>query len=141
MDKYTVKDRIEINAPMANVWKVLTQTKYYKQWDDLPENFVDETLELGKKIVWEGYSILTVTGYEPHQLFALSMYLPKIALKPEEYNIAYIFTLKETGNGAVLEIEIGDFSNITGGKDYYDASIDFAKEAKLKIKALAEAIG
>jgi hypothetical protein len=139
-NKYIVEDKIEINASLSNVWIVLTKTEYYKQWDDLPENFTDETLELGKIINWEGYSKLTVIEYEVNKIFSLSLFLPKLNMKPGEYNIAYKFILTDIGKNVRLDIKIGDFTNIPNGKEYYDASIDFANKAKIKIKELAEQI-
>lgn len=39
-----VTDQVEIKASVGKVWEVLTQTKYYKQWDELPEDFTANEL-------------------------------------------------------------------------------------------------
>ncbi|WP_277631323.1 hypothetical protein [Atopococcus tabaci] len=38
----------------------------------------------------------------------------------------------------MLKMEIGDFSLLENGRDYYDASIEFAADSKQTIKKLAE---
>jgi uncharacterized protein YndB with AHSA1/START domain len=133
-----VKDLVEINAPVKQVWDVLTKTEFYKQWDDIPEGFSDDRLELGSVIEWEGYSKLTVTEYEPYKKFRLSLFLPRVNLKPTDYDVSYTYLLTEYDAKTVLTIEIGDFSTLPDADSYYEASSEFLEKAKEKIKELAE---
>ena len=55
-------------------------------------------------------------------------------------DIAYRYRLEDRKEQTLLNIEIGDFSLLPNGQDYYDASVNFAKEAKEKIKQLAESL-
>lgn len=68
--KTIVKDQIEINAPIAKVWEVLTQTEYYRQWDELPD-FSAEVLSKGDVVGWAGYSRMTVAECKENEALKL----------------------------------------------------------------------
>lgn len=134
----TVSKKIAIEAPVAKVWEVLIAPKYIRQWDDLPNDFEDYYLEYGKVIDWSGMTRLTVTGYEPNELLIFSLYVSKWEQSPSHYDIGYRYRLTEEGDGTLLELEIGDFSVLPDGKDYYASSEEFAETALEKIKNLSE---
>ncbi|MBO9611854.1 MAG: SRPBCC domain-containing protein [Dyadobacter sp.] len=134
----TVSKKITIEAPAAKVWEVLIAPKYIRQWDDLPNDFEDYYLEYGKVIDWSGMTRLTVTVYEPNKLLVFSLYVSKWEQPPSHYDIGYRYRLAEEGNGTLLELEIGDFSVLPDGKDYYASSEAFAGTALEKIKNLSE---
>lgn len=133
-----VSKEIFIEAPLAKVWEVLIAPKYIRQWDDLPQDFEDYYLEYGKVIDWSGMTRLTVTGYEPNKLLVFSLYVSKWELSPSSYNIAYTYRLAEKGDGTALHLDIGDFSVLPDGQDYYGSSLEFARTALEKIKKIAE---
>lgn len=137
-NKLIVTDQIEIKAPKEIVWDVLTETKFYKQWDDLPENFSDDRLKLGSVIDWGEYSKITVRTFKPAEHLDLKLYLPKVELSENEYDVSYSFTLTSKNDHTLLTIKIGDFSPLPNANDYYKASIEFAETAKQKIKELSE---
>lgn len=134
----TVSKKIIIEAPVAKVWEVLIAPKYIRQWDDLPNDFEDYYLEHGKVIDWSGMTRLTVTGYEPNKLLILSLYVSKWEQPPSHYDIGYRYRLAEEVDKTLLELEIGDFSVLPDGKDYYASSEEFAETALEKIKNLSE---
>lgn len=138
MNKAIVKDQVEINAPVEKVWNILTQTKYYKQWDDLPEGFSGDKLKKGDVIEWQGYSKMTVTECKENEQLKLSLILPKVDLNPNEYDVAYAYHVAEKDGKTLLNFEIGDFSPLPDPKQYVDASEEFVNSAKKKIKELAE---
>ncbi|MDR8393900.1 hypothetical protein NC796_22290 [Aliifodinibius sp. S!AR15-10] len=141
MDKeLIVRDRIKINSTVENVWEVLTKSKYYKQWDDLPENFSEDSLRLGSIIEWEGYSRMKVTKFEVYKHLEMELYLPKVELDSTDYDISYVYSLTPLNRNTLLTIEIGDFSPLPKGKDYFDATIEFVQSSKQKIKDLSEGI-
>ncbi|MBB6611697.1 SRPBCC domain-containing protein [Pontibacter sp. Tf4] len=133
-----VTDKITIAALPARVWEVLTNPAYMRQWEEMPENFGDEPLQLGSVITYEGFSTLTVTTFEVNRLLVLSVYLPNVALAPTDYNIAYRFTLRPENGHTVLDFEIGDFAPVPNAQQYYDMSVQFAETSLQKIKTLAE---
>ena len=134
----TVSKKITIEAPVAKVWEVLIAPKYIRQWDDLPQDFEDYYLEHGRVIDWSGMTRLTVTGYEPNELLVFSLYVSKWEQAPSQYDIGYRYRLTEDGHQTHLELEIGDFSVLPDGKDYYASSEEFADIALEKIKSLSE---
>ena len=134
----TVKDQIEINASIDKVWDVLTQTKYYKEWDDLPENFLAEKFSKGDVIEWVGYLRMTVVELKRNEVLKMKLFLPKVNLDPSKYDISYSFYLSGQCGKTQLNFIIGDFSPLPDAKSYYDATIEFVNLAKDKIKALAE---
>ena len=137
-DKLIVTDQVEINAPTEKVWEVLTNPKFIKQWDEIPENFGDNHLSIGSVIKWEGYSEMTVTEFVQERHLRLSLYLPNIELKPTDYDVSYSYFLEKRDGRTLLAIEIGDFSPLPNGRRYFDASIEFAASSKQKIKELSE---
>jgi uncharacterized protein YndB with AHSA1/START domain len=134
----TVKESIEINAPVSKVWEVLIAPKYIRQWDELPQDFEDFYLEKGRTIEWTGSSKLTVTDCEPHELLRLSLYVLKWELPPSNYNIAYTYNLGESGTACLLTVEIGDFGTLPDGTNYFEKAQEFAEKALQKIKSLSE---
>ncbi|SDE09984.1 Uncharacterized conserved protein YndB, AHSA1/START domain [Dyadobacter soli] len=134
----TVRKKITIEAPVAKVWEVLIAPKYIRQWDDLPHDFEDYYLEHGKVIDWSGMTRLTVTGYEPNELLVFSLYVSKWEQPPSNYDINYRYRLLTGDDGTSLELEIGDFSVLPDGKDYFASSEEFAAVALEKIKNLSE---
>lgn len=135
-----VKEEVEINASKEKVWEVLTKAEYYRQWDYLPDEFKDDKLQKGSVIDLEGGSKLTTTRFEENEEIVMSLELPQVDLKPDEYDVTYSFSLSSRDDLTVLNIEIGDFSPLPGSQEYLLAGTQFAKLAKLKIKQLAEGL-
>lgn len=127
-----------INAPVEDVWNVLTQSKFIRQWDQLPEGFKSNTLELGTEINWPGDHKLTVTGVEIYNLLELNLYDFNWPQAPGEYNVTYSYSLEQQDDQTVLYLEIGDFSEIPEGEKYFLQALKFAESALGKIQELAE---
>jgi len=66
-----VRGTVSIDAPPARVWPVLTSLRSLAKWDDLPDRYSGESLELGGELVWDridgGYTRLTVTVCDPER--------------------------------------------------------------------------
>ena len=135
---FIVKDQVQLKAPAAKVWEVLTNPAYMRQWEEMPENFGNAHLQQGSVINYEGFSTLTVTTFDVNKQLVLSVYLPNVALDPSGYNIAYYFTLTSADEQTVLDFEIGDFAPVPNAQQYYDMSVQFAETSLRKIKTLAE---
>ncbi|WP_031529245.1 SRPBCC family protein [Dyadobacter crusticola] len=132
------KKQIQIDAPVAKVWEVLIAPKYIRQWDDLPQDFGDYYLELGRTIEWTGFSRSSVTTCDPLEKLVLHLYAFKWELPASDYDIAYTYLLTEESGGTRLTLEIGDFGVLEDGESYYVTSEEFAGSALEKIKSLAE---
>lgn len=137
-EKLIVKDQIEIVAPKERVWEVLTNPRFIKEWDDIPENYSDGHLKIGISIEWIGYSKLTVTECETYNKLKLKLILPKVNLNPSEYDVNYGYFLTGDGNKTILDFEIGDFSPLPDSQNYFDATKEWIGTARQKIKQLAE---
>lgn len=137
-EKLIVKDQIEIKAPKEKVWDVLTNPDFIRQWDDLPENYPGGHLKLGSTMEWEGYSRLTVIEFDKPNKLRMNLYLPKVELKPTQYDVNYIYLLTDKNGTTMVAFEIGDFSNLPKAKAYFNASLEWVQTAKVKIKELSE---
>ncbi|NIJ53030.1 SRPBCC family protein [Dyadobacter arcticus] len=137
-NQLVVKEEVLIEAPVSKVWEVLIAPKYIRQWDALPHDFDDYYLETGRTIEWSGITKMTVKVCEPHKSLVFSLYVSKWEQPPAAYNIGYTYNLSEEETGTRLSIEIGDFSVLPDGIEYYKSSEEFVDNALNKIKSLAE---
>ena len=137
-----VTEEITIHANPEKVWNVLTLPKYVAQWDELPEGYPQERMTAGSKVVWDlpngEQSITTIMKAEKEKKLIIDLHGTGWKNKPEQGKVAYHYLLENMGNRTKLFIEIGDFSLLDQGEDYYEASVDFAKESSKVIKSLAE---
>jgi uncharacterized protein YndB with AHSA1/START domain len=142
MGSLTAENSIEIKAPAAKVWEVLVKPDFIRQWDEVPEGYGEAPLNMGSEMAWEseGGKIvkLVVIEYEPLELLQLSLFNTSWAVQPAAGEITYTYTLAEKDGSTLLSIQVGDFSILPEGQDYYDASQEFVKDAATKIKQLAE---
>lgn len=141
-EKLIVKDEVVIGATPEKVWEVLVNPKFVAQWDELPEDYPSENMTEGSKVVWEhpngGETVTTIMKAEEKKELKIALYSSTWEVQPNVGDVAYLYQLEERNDTTLLKIEIGDFSLLTGGQDYYDASVEFAKESKQVIKELAE---
>lgn len=141
-EKLIVNDEIVINAGPERVWEVLIKPKYVAQWDELPDNYPSEDMKVGSEVVWElpngGKTIMKVIKADKNKELIIALYSSNWEVKPIEGDVAYHYKLEDLNGSTYLKIEIGDFSLIKNGQNYYDASVEFAAESKEIIKQLAE---
>lgn len=135
---YTVKDQVTINAGKERVWEILTRTAFIKKWDDVPETFHDEKLTSGSVLRWEGYATMTVVVFEEYKQLTFDLFLPKVPLERDQYQVYYAYGLTENNSRTILNFEIGDFGTLPDPENYYDATLTFVGNAKNIIKELAE---
>jgi uncharacterized protein YndB with AHSA1/START domain len=136
--KRIVKDQIEINASRDKVWEVLTRPDYIQVWDDLPENYSGGPLQLDSVVDWEGYSTMTVTEFDRPTYLKLNWLPVNVEGTPADFDTAYRYTLSEKSGKTILRFEVGDFSSLPKGEDYYRATLEWLQTAKVKIKELSE---
>lgn len=141
-EKLIVNDKIVINAGPERVWEVLIKPKYVAQWGELPDNYPSEDMKVGSEVVWElpngGKTIMKVIKADKNKELIIALYSSNWEVKPIEGDVAYHYKLEDLNGSTYLKIEIGDFSQIKNGQNYYDASVEFAAESKEIIKQLAE---
>jgi uncharacterized protein YndB with AHSA1/START domain len=131
-----VKQSIKIDAPVTRVWEVLTKPEYIRQWDTLPEDFGDYEISPATVIEYPE-SRLSVALFEMNKTLGYSLYMP--GWEEEVHNVGYTYGLSVDDDGYTwLTIEIGDFSILVEGDNYYDQGTIFGETASHKIKELAE---
>ena len=141
MENLIVRKDIEIDVSPARIWEILVNPEYIRLWDELPEDFGNDALELDTKILWEmadKYVRLTVIKYEPPKVLQLALYSSEWKLPLTPGDIAYNYSISEGDGYCLLTISIGDFGYLPDGQKYYDESVKFANKALQKIKELAE---
>lgn len=144
MPKLVVKEEVFIDASAQSVWTVLTDPQYVAQWDELPEDYPSEPMKKGSEVVWDlpngEQSITRLTTVLPEEELMIDLINTVWTEKPAEGTVGYHFMLSEENNKTKLTLEIGDFSLIPKGQEYYEASVEFAEEATVIIKKLAEGL-
>ncbi|UJL46756.1 SRPBCC domain-containing protein [Virgibacillus sp. NKC19-16] len=137
-----VTDEIIIHAPLSKVWDVLIKSKYIREWDDLPDDFPEEVLDVGSEIIWDfpdgSFSKNTVVKAEEGKEMQIALYVSNWEVTPKLGEIIYSFEILMHGDGTRLRLRHGDFSLLSNGEDYQEASAKFSAIAKRKIKQLAE---
>jgi uncharacterized protein YndB with AHSA1/START domain len=129
---------IRIQASPDAVWEVLTRTACIKEWDDVPGGFTADALSAGSVLEWDGYAVLTVTGYDAPRSLRMAYHSPKWS-QPVD-GIGYGYMIRPMESGCELTLRVGDWALAPdgNGKEYFDASVDFVVEAAAKIKDIAE---
>lgn len=133
-----IKNYLQIDATPEKVWDVLTNPKYIRQWDKLPEDFGDEAVNAATEIDFEGYSRMKVTAFEPGKVIRYALHISDYTLQAVP-DATYFYGINVDENGKTwITIEIGDFSVVLEDGKLYEESVIFGKTASQKIKELAE---
>ena len=149
MTKLFVDKTIEINAPASNVWDVLTKSELNCQWavefsSGGPEFHLESTWELGSPVYWKGQdgTVIVegdVTAVKQDKLLRFTVFDVRMEERPEVTEEDGItFHLAEVEGKTTLHILQGDFSAMTNGQFYRDASAEIWDKVLPKIKRIAE---
>jgi uncharacterized protein YndB with AHSA1/START domain len=148
MKKLFVDKTIEINAPSSKVWNVITAVENTAEWAPAFTGGAPFRIEsdwvLGSPVLWknEDGSVVVegnVTGLDPNKLLRYTVFdvnSPERPAVTEEDGIT--FTLSENEGVTLLHILQGDFSVMTEGEKYRDASAAIWDQVLVKVKQLAE---
>ena len=149
MTKLFVNKAIEINAPAAMVWDVLTLSEYNGQWavefsSGGPQFHLESTWELGSPVYWKGQdgTVIVegnVTAVERNKLLRFTVFDVRMEERPavtDEDGIT--FQLAEEEEKTTLHILQGDFSTMTDGAKYRDASAEIWDKVLPKVKRMTE---
>jgi uncharacterized protein YndB with AHSA1/START domain len=149
MEKLFVDKTIEINAPVSSVWDAITKRKNTDEWalefsSGGPQFHIESSWELGSPVYWKGKdgTVIVegnVTALETNKLLRFTVFDVRSSARlnvSEEDGIT--FKLSEENGVTTLHILQGDFSVMTDGKIYRDASAEIWDKVLPKIKMLAE---
>jgi uncharacterized protein YndB with AHSA1/START domain len=145
MSALIIQKSIEVTAPVATLWKVLTDEQFIPQY--MFGCNAETDWKPGSPLLWRGaadgkvYVKGTIVSINPPRQLAYTIFDPNSTIPdvPENY-LAMTYELRESGDGAsTLEITQGDFALVADGQNRYRHSLqgyDFILEG---IKKLAEA--
>ncbi|PLS03239.1 SRPBCC family protein [Neobacillus cucumis] len=149
MTKLFVDQTIEIHAPASKVWEVLTISENNQHWakefsSGGPQFHLESTWEMDSPVYWKGQdgTVIVegnVTAVEPNKLLRFTVFDVRMEERPavtEEDGIT--FKLAEKEGQTLLQVLQGDFSAMTDGQYYRDASAEIWDKVLPKVKRMAE---
>jgi uncharacterized protein YndB with AHSA1/START domain len=144
MTALEIRKSIEVDAPAATLWKILTDNQFIQQY--MFGCYADTDWKVGSPLLWKGAADgkLYVKGKivaidAPHRL-AYTIIDPNSAMAdiPSNY-LTMTYTLKERGTkNSVLEVTQGDFAAVEDGEKRYQDSLGGGDMILPAIKKLAE---
>jgi uncharacterized protein YndB with AHSA1/START domain len=140
-----IRHTLDVDAPVATLWKVLTDNEFIPQY---MFGCVAETdWKPGSALLWRGAADgkvyvkgAVVSVDAPHRLeyTVIDPNNPALADVAENY-LSMIYTLTERGEGAsTLEVAQGDFTKVSNGEKRYEDSLGGGESILPAIKKLAE---
>ncbi|MBB6146011.1 uncharacterized protein YndB with AHSA1/START domain [Silvibacterium bohemicum] len=144
MAELVIRKTVKVEAPLATLWKVLTDNEFIPQY---MFGCVAETdWKPGSPLLWKGAADqkLYVKGHvvaidAPRRLeYTVIDPNSDIADIPENY-LKMTYDLKEEDGGTVLEISQGDFSIVANGQKRYEDVMAGDDHLMVAIKKVAEA--
>jgi uncharacterized protein YndB with AHSA1/START domain len=145
MNELIIRKRIEVNAPVAMLWKVLTNS------EDIPNYMFGCSAEtdwtVGSPLLWKGagdgklYVKGHIVSIEPPHKLAYTTFDPHSTMPdiPGNY-LTMTYSLKEIREGVTcLEVLQGDFAEVAEGRRRYEEIVAGGDSVMQGIKKLAEA--
>jgi uncharacterized protein YndB with AHSA1/START domain len=145
MSELLIRKSIDVNAPVATLWKVLTDSDYIRQY--MFGCNAETDWKPGSPLLWRGAAdgVVYVKGhvvrFEAPYLLEYTIFDPnsKMADVPSNYLTMKYELTERSPNGSLLEITQGDFSTVEDGERRYRHSMDGDDSVLIGIKRLAEA--
>jgi uncharacterized protein YndB with AHSA1/START domain len=145
MTELVIRKSLEVDAPVAILWKILTDSHFIRQY--MFGCSAETDWKAGSPLLWRGAAdgVVYVKGHvvrfnPPHSL-AYTIFDPNsmIADIPENYlTMSYELT-ERSDSGSTLQIAQGDFSAVEDGEKRYEHSLKGDDSVLTGIKTLAEA--
>jgi uncharacterized protein YndB with AHSA1/START domain len=147
MSKLFVDKSIEINAPIARVWEVLTEHEFTAKW--APEFsggspfFIESDWRLGSPVLWKDSEDKTivegnVTALVPGKLLRFTVFDVRSERPTVNDEDGITYQLSEKDAKTRLRVLQGDFSAMQDGEKYRDVSGDVWARVLPKVKELSE---
>lgn len=140
---------IEINAPAARVWTVLTNPQFNEKWAALfaAKGPIDSDWTLGSPVLWRNadgqvYVTGTVIALEPNKLLKFTVRSTTREMQPlsglAKDDITQTFALSEHDGRTTLSTAHGDFSKLANGDKILPAVVAGWDTILALLKQLAE---
>jgi uncharacterized protein YndB with AHSA1/START domain len=139
-----IRQSIEINAPAATVWKILTSNEFIPQY--MFGCRAETDWKPGSPLLWRGaadgklYVKGQVVSFRPPDLLVYTIIDPNSTIPdiPQNY-LTVACELKSVGDRVTgLEFSQGDFRKVADGQNRYNHSADGDNTILVAIKSLAE---
>ena len=144
MTALEIRKSIEVDAPAATLWKILTDNQFIKQY--MFGCYAETDWKVGSPLLWKGtadgklYVKGKIVAIDAPRRLAYTIIDANSAIAdiPSNY-LTMTYTLTERGaNACVLEIAQGDFAAVEDGEKRYQDSIGGGDAILPAIKRLAE---
>src|SRR5215471_16007643 len=147
MSKLFVEKTIEINAPIAKVWDVLTRREQTGKWASEFTGgapfYIESEWKLGSPVLWKDQNDNvtvegTVTALEPHTLLRFTVFDVRGEKPPVTEEDGITYRLSERDGITTLQVRQGDFSGMADAEKFHRMSEDIWERVLPNVKALAE---
>ena len=147
MAKLFVEKTIEINAPAAKVWDVLTRREYTAEWAPAFSGgtpfHIESDWQPGSPVLWigqDGNVIVegNVTALKPRTFLRFTVFDVRGARPPVTEEDGITYELTEDHGKTTLRLLQGDFSAMAEGEKYRRLSAEIWDRVLPKVKELAE---
>ena len=147
MSKLFVDKTIEINAPIAQVWDVLTRLEMTGMWASEFTGgapfYIESEWKMGSPVLWkdqDGTVIVegTVTALEPYRLLRFTVFDVRSEKPPVTDEDGITYMLREQDGKTILQVRQGDFSGMDDAEKYHRMSEEIWERVLPKVKALVE---
>ena len=147
MSKLFVDKSININAPIARVWDVLTRREKTGEWASEFTGgapfYIESDWKLGSPVLWKdqnGAVIVegTVTALEPYTLLRFTVFDVRGEKPPVTEEDGITYRLSEQSGKTTLQVRQGDFSGMADAEKFHRMSEEIWERVLPKVKALAE---
>jgi uncharacterized protein YndB with AHSA1/START domain len=143
MAELVIRKTVEIGAPVATVWKVLTDNEFIPQY--MFGCYAETDWRPGSALLWKGKADgkLYVKGHvvaidAPHRLeYTVIDPNSGIADVPENY-LTMVYELRDAGGVTTFEIVQGDYSKVANGQKRYEDTVAGDDHLLTAIKKIAE---
>jgi uncharacterized protein YndB with AHSA1/START domain len=149
MTKLFVDKTIDINAPSANVWDVLTRREKTGEWASEFTGgapfYIESEWKLGSPVLWKdqnGTVIVegTVTALDPYTLLRFTVVDVRGDKPPVTDEDGITYRLSERNGKTTLQVRQGDFSGMPDAEKFHRMSEEIWERVLPKVKALAEQV-
>jgi uncharacterized protein YndB with AHSA1/START domain len=147
MQKLFVEKTIEINAPAAKVWDVLTRRELTGEWAPAfsggAEFSIESDWKLGSPVLWkdqDGRVIVegNVTALEPDRFLRFTVFDVRGEKPPVTEEDGITYELTEQSGKTTLRLLQGDFAVMAEGEKYHRLSAQVWDRVLPRVKELAE---
>src|SRR5271157_2293176 len=130
MTELLIRKSIEVDAPVETLWKILTDSKFIRQY--MFGCNAETDWKPGSPLLWRGAAdgVVYVKGHvvkvDPPRHLAYTIFDPtsKIADIPANYLTMSYDLMRRDDDGSILEITQGDFATVEDGQNRYQHSLD-----------------